>query len=570
VITRLRRGLRRDKRGQFLILTTLGIVVLMVTVSALLAYTAVSPVYFSKTNFREMTTELNLNFHKALAIALADASKELEHKASTVRYVNFTKMGDYPEAGKKGLEFMTKWLNITLMKYAGLGINVTISAPVFQCDWSSSEGYSRAEANMTLDILSYGFYGWKTRAAVETRPTILGLKGTDGNCSSLYFTVKREFGIPISDLTLSDINVLLQKTSGTFRTAVPIEITYFGGGNYLLKYYTNWIPILEALELLKTYIMELGHDAFKNPWSPETLCLKVDAVINQYIVENLNGTYQKLLQDVRAHLDTTTNQTWVYDYVDTSRELALIDDILSQLLPKIKLILNDSRGITVSAYSQITELSEDTIGPYTVAPSILEVTIGSNSINLTAQINDHRSNILSAEYFIGARGFAGTGIPMAPVDGAFDFSKEEVWAQINIAGWPLGSYTIYIHGQDECGNWGAFASVTLRVIEPQMHIKSITIRTYTQGKNLYVYVEVAIVDKGGTPVSYAEVQGSWEGPIRAPYVTSASTNTQGLATLWARTSGPGTITFRVTNIIRTNWQYDENANEVPPYISITI
>jgi len=531
----------------------------MVTLSSLLAYTAVSPIHFSKTNFREMATELNLNFRRALAIALADASKELEHKASTGRYVNFTSLEDYPEAEKKGWEFMTKWHNTTLMKYAGLGINLNISVPVFQCNWSSYQGYSRAEANMTLDILSYGFYGWKTRAIVEVNPTVLGLKETDGNRTSFYFTVKREFGVPISEFTTSLIKTLFQKTSGTFRATTLTEITYFGGGTYLLKYYTNMLPILDALNLLKTYIMELGDASFIPPNTPGTLCNKVDAVIRQYLDENYMGAYDKLLHDVRPHLDTTKNQTWVYEHVDTRRELALIDDILSQLFPRVKIILNDPRGITVGAYTPLIKLGNDTMGPRTenllVTPNPV---IGSDSATLTAEISDSRSNILCAEYFVETVGADGTGTPLAPVDGAFDSPREEVWANIDVAGWEGGDHIIYVHGRDTAGNWGSLSPIVLRVTEtPRMHIASIDMSVERKGgwiRRVRAVAVVTIVDSLGNPVEGATVYGRWSGATSDEVF--GITNTEGRVTFTSMyVRGGGTFTFTVYNVTLSGWIY---------------
>ncbi len=554
----LRRKLRGDKRGQFLILTTLGIVILMVTLSSLLSYTTVSPIQFSKTKFREITTALNLNFRRALAIALADASKELEHKASTERYVNFTKLEEYPEAEKKGWEFMTKWQNTTLMKYAGLGINLNISVPIFQCNWGSSQGYSRAEANMTLDILSYGFYGWKTRAIVEVNPTVLGLEETDGNTTSLYFTVKKEFGAPISDFTASMTKALFQRTSGTFRTTTVTEVTYFGGGIYRLKYYTNMLPILDALNLLKTYIMELGDASFIPPNTPGALCNKVDAVIHQYNDTNLMGAYDKLTQDVRPHLDTTTTQTWVYEYVDTRRELALIDDILSQLFPKVKIILNDPRGITVGAYTWLTQLGNDTVGPKTenlfVAPN--PVIVGSDLATLTAEIGDSRSSILCAEYFIGVPGADGTGTPMAPVDGNFDSSREEVLAEIDVTNWEVGDYIIYVHGKDAAGNWGSLSSIVLRVIDtPSMHVQSIDM-SWARWVGMRAKTRVTIVDSEGNPVEGAIVYGTWTYTKASSNSVFGVTNSRGQVTFRSKyVWGGGTFTFTVDDVVLSGWIY---------------
>jgi len=563
-----RRELRRDKKGQFVVLISLGIVMAMVALSSLLAYTALSPVHFPDTDFREAATEVDLNFRRGLAVALADASKELEHKASTVRYVNITRLEDYPEAEKVGWEFIAKWHNTTLMKHAGLGINVSISTPVFECDWGSSQGYSMAEANMSFDIQSYGFYGWNGRAVVEVNATVLGLKETDGNETSFFFVAKKEFGLPITDLTVSQTRVLFQKASGTFRSTVVSRITYYGGGTYLgtylLQYYTGMLPILDGLNLLKTQIMDL-EPWFIPPNSPIALNNKVDAVISQYTVFNYYGAYDKLLHDVRPHLDTSTNQTWV-NGTDTSRSLALIDDILSQLFPKIKLFLNDPRGITVGAYATLSKMENDTLGPrinekqFFITPNPV---IGSDSATLTAEFTDSQSNILCAEYFIQTPGTDGYGIPLGPTDGSFDSPIERASAEINVTGWAPGNYTIYVHARDTEGNWGNLEPITLTLLENlRMHIKSMDV---TPGGKIYVYV--AIVDARGHPVEDAEVEGSWDPTdLLRRYVESARTDDDGVATFWAnvKRDAHGTITFTVEDVTKSGWIYDSSANEVVP------
>jgi len=148
-----KRVLRRNNRGQFMILVALGIVLMMIPLASLLAATSISPVTISKHEFREVTTQVSLNFRKAVALSLAGVSKELDFKASIRFYSEFTKLDEYPEATEIGCEYLSDWQNTTLMQYPALGLNLSTSTPTFECDWDSFQGYSKASANITLDIL---------------------------------------------------------------------------------------------------------------------------------------------------------------------------------------------------------------------------------------------------------------------------------------------------------------------------------------------------------------------------------------------------------------------------------
>lgn len=105
----------------------------------------------------------------------------------------------------------------------------------------------------------------------------------------------------------------------------------------------------------------------------------------------------------------------------------------------------------------------DTVGPVTDGITLSAYKVdGVTSVELSATVSDVQSgnsNIQAAEYFIDASGANGTGTPMS---GAFASSSEVVQATI-AAGLPTGNHTIYVHGQDAAGNWGAFGSVVLAV-----------------------------------------------------------------------------------------------------------
>ena len=83
---------------------------------------------------------------------------------------------------------------------------------------------------------------------------------------------------------------------------------------------------------------------------------------------------------------------------------------------------------------------------------------------LTADISDvgtGDNNIIGAEYFIDTTGANGTGTALLAIDGSYDSSVESVVQVIDVNGWPDGQYTIFVHGQDMFGNWGAYNTTVL-------------------------------------------------------------------------------------------------------------
>jgi len=112
-----------------------------------------------------------------------------------------------------------------------------------------------------------------------------------------------------------------------------------------------------------------------------------------------------------------------------------------------------------------TAFVKDALGPVASA-----VTASPNSTStpptISAQIDDRTmggNKIKGAEFFIDSIGAAGTGISMSAKDGTFNTAYEKVLAAISTAifsNLSQGLHTIYLHGQDAAGNWGAMAGTT--------------------------------------------------------------------------------------------------------------
>ncbi|MCK4953004.1 hypothetical protein KAS14_04405, partial [Candidatus Bathyarchaeota archaeon] len=287
-----------------------------------------------------------------------------------------------------------------------------------------------------------------------------------------------------------------------------------------------------------------------------------------YSASFLTEAYNQLSTEIRPKLDPEDEESWVVEDADTLLILFLIDDVLSQLVPRIKMILQDTRGIIVGSTATLLALGDDTTGPKTskvvASPN---PTNGLSLITLTAQIADRTtgwSNIASAEYFIETPGANGSGTLMTATDGSFDSPTEEVRAEINVATWGLGNFTLYVHGKDASGNWGNLSSTELKIIEtPMMHVDAIDMSLETSGwwriRTRAVAV-VTIVDGGANPVESATVYGHWSGATSGDDWGVTDINGQfSFRSDWMR--GGGTFTFTVDDIVLSGWVYDQSSNE---------
>lgn len=169
--------------------------------------------------------------------------------------------------------------------------------------------------------------------------------------------------------------------------------------------------------------------------------------------------------------------------INVDEPIASIDDTLSAAT-----LGGLSEGVhTLSVHSQDSfgfwgpmatiDLEIDLSGPDTTNVIIepnpnngqLPINPSQYAARLDATISDPvsgqvQSNLYSAEFFIGAPGADGTGIPMYARDGLFNSPSEAAYAWIslvNINSLGEGSHTIYVHGRDASGNWGSFGTTVL-------------------------------------------------------------------------------------------------------------
>lgn len=216
----------------------------------------------------------------------------------------------------------------------------------------------------------------------------------------------------------------------------------------------------------------------------------------------------------------------------------------------------------------------DTIGPVT-SDVVAEPnqTNGADTVTLAATISDSstcNSIIAAAEYFVSVTGDDGTGTAMNASDGDFDSATEAVTADINVSGWSVGDYTLYVHGKDESGNWGETSPVVLEVTETStnvMHVYSInmSLSARTAGKNRFTHATalVTIVNATDGAVEGATVYGTWsEATSDADSGVANASGQVALDSDEIKNAPDGTnFTFTVDNLIKSGWEYDSEANE---------
>ncbi len=100
---------------------------------------------------------------------------------------------------------------------------------------------------------------------------------------------------------------------------------------------------------------------------------------------------------------------------------------------------------------------QDNNGPRVSGSSILQIQQFGNT-SLSLQIQDDLSNIRQIEYFVDSIGRDGTGQNVFTLDGSFDERTEDAQIILNNN---FNGIRLFVHAQDQRGNWGNFFSVSL-------------------------------------------------------------------------------------------------------------
>ena len=130
----------------------------------------------------------------------------------------------------------------------------------------------------------------------------------------------------------------------------------------------------------------------------------------------------------------------------------------------------------------IIQTGQTAVGADTTGPTTGVVTInpspagGSVSVVVSAPISDiltGNANVDSAEFFIDT--VSGTAIPMLGTYGSPVASATATLSIVDLAGISSGKHTIFVHGRDSLGNWGAFNFGTLNLDKAGPVVSALTL-----------------------------------------------------------------------------------------------
>jgi PKD repeat protein len=129
----------------------------------------------------------------------------------------------------------------------------------------------------------------------------------------------------------------------------------------------------------------------------------------------------------------------------------------------------------------------------------------------------------------------------------------------------VGTYTVTLTATNAYGSDDEVKTDYITVSEPgenMMHVHSITVTRQSWWRWVRGIATITIYDQGGAPVSGATVYGVFSGPTSDS--RNGTTNGNGQVTFYSGfVRNPSSEwCFEVTNVTKTDWTYDPDANEV--------
>ncbi|MBD3207409.1 DUF2341 domain-containing protein [Candidatus Bathyarchaeota archaeon] len=302
----------------------------------------------------------------------------------------------------------------------------------------------------------------------------------------------------------------------------------------------------------------------------------VDEVETMYYSGERVSAYNRL-QELSERLNPDSPSTVIEGDLETGGILYLIDRILDQLRPVVRVVARDQRGITVSTYGELTGTTEDGYGPIITNQKIQPIQCEYDETIMLEAIADDRwygnSTIQEAEYFISEsmpQGQSGNGTSLNPSDGIFDSSLEGIEASFSSNDLSLGENNIWIHAKDSEGNWGYFKMLQVTLISSNdIHLEFVSIvgdyniRYFGLIREYWARATVLAEDGGGNPLEDVTVSGYWSGDVSGNDVKITGPDGLGqfrsdsiFVWYWQVPSNGYTFTFTADSASKTGYTWD--------------
>ncbi len=137
-------------------------------------------------------------------------------------------------------------------------------------------------------------------------------------------------------------------------------------------------------------------------------------------------------------------------------------------------------------------------------------------VTLTGQVNDTRYRsgtgeptqpIAEAQYAVDVPYWdaAYAPIALAPADGSFNSSSENVTASIDTTGWAAGRHILYVRGKDNQNNWGAVSAIFLTIEGPVNTPPVADAQSLKTWRNQPLSITLTGSDADGNPLTFEVV-----------------------------------------------------------------
>jgi hypothetical protein len=285
--------------------------------------------------------------------------------------------------------------------------------------------------------------------------------------------------------------------SGAFGTPGPIAVSAtlsgatigsLSSGNHTVYVHGqdsagNWGPF--TLNILK--VDNLPPNTTNLALSPNpangSVNVSLSATANDGATGNSNITAAEYWIGSGTHIPMTVSVSAPVAGLSATIPAATIN-VLSQGPHTISIRSKDSINSAWGPTATII-LNVDKTGPATsgvsAAPNPNNGTLALNStvqaVRVTATFSDS-ANIVAGEGFIDSVGTSGTGFAFTANDGNFNSPSESGFADVPLVvinALTNGNHTIYIHGKDAAGNWGAMSTITLVIDKTPPTFTGITV-----------------------------------------------------------------------------------------------
>ncbi len=554
------------RRGAVIIVSVLVVAFALIGVSYVLTTTYLSGFTMPKTGFREAANQIASSSRGAVAMALADVTKNLNLRAKSSGsspYLDWDEMVPTSDEENHGVELIQEYQTNMRLSYPSTGLvlnftNIEANSLVgFYCNWTDTtnrRGYSVAKSNVSIDLRSLGFRGLTNFVDVEINSTINNLIDTDGRVISYSATFVNEGDSNLDNIDKDLMTVYLAKYNHTdvdrrVLTKVNVTSLTYAGGMYLVTCTSDYEYLDINLGVLTTNTTALPDADFESGGKESILDKLYDATdyYNNYDGGDRSETWLSRawarMYEVRVGMDPDDLSSVISSGINATEEakinllLGLVEVVLGQLQPTVRMVATDFRGITVSAYGACGNETAPPIVLYeTVTPGV------GGAYTLTATGDDTFGGgdyIKEAEY--GVSGSSNdppdTWHSMSAVDGSFNEPIEDLTVSIPPA--QLGESTNYIwirvyDAKDECSDPVKVKIASLIHLDANVDIIEHD-RILMQGKSqayrtkYWVEAKVRVLDEEGHPVVGARVRAHWS--VDAHGNNDVYTDSNGYATL---------------------------------------